>query len=195
MKPIIYFIRHGQTDWNADERFQGQKDIPINETGRGQAGRNGRALLDLLQQPSTCDFVASPLSRTRETMEIVRAELGLDRQEYRTDNRLVELNYGDWEGSTTTELRQAYSDLFKTRKRNKWEFVPPGDEAESYAMQEKRFAPWLDSVDHPTVCVTHGGILRCVWKIAGRISGEEAGKLSIPQDRILRLQDGQLSWL
>lgn len=195
MKPIVYFVRHGQTDWNAEERFQGQRDIPINETGRQQASRNGAVLSDLLQQPADFDFVASPLSRTRETMEIIRSELGLEREGYRTDARLLELNYGDWEGITLAEMQRSHGSLSEARNNSKWDFVPPGEHSESYAMQAERFAPWLDEIARPTVCITHGGIMRCLWKIVGGLSAEEAGLVIISQDKILKMQAGQLEWM
>ncbi|MEO1066982.1 MAG: histidine phosphatase family protein, partial [Pseudomonadota bacterium] len=87
--PLIYFIRHGQTDWNAEARFQGQQDIPLNDLGRDQARRNGTTLRDLID-PADFDFVASPLSRTRDTMEIVRRAMGLDPMTYAMDERLRE---------------------------------------------------------------------------------------------------------
>ena len=66
---LIYVIRHGQTDWNAERRLQGQKDIPINAIGREQARQNGIALAAVLKGEDTeFYFVASPLGRTRETM-------------------------------------------------------------------------------------------------------------------------------
>ncbi len=195
MKPLIYFVRHGQTDWNVELRFQGQQDVPVNDTGREQARRNGRALGRLIEEPETFDFVASPLSRTRETMEIIRAEMGLDPAAYQTDRRLIELNYGDWEGSTLEEMQRIHGPLSLARDRDKWTFVPPGQGAESYAMQAERFAPWLSETVRPTVCVTHGGIIRCVWHIVAGLAGAEAGLMDIPQDRILRLNDVELEWL
>ena len=66
----IYFIRHGETDWNAQARYQGQADVPMNETGRTQARRNGETLRRLLPDIASADFVASPLARARETMRI-----------------------------------------------------------------------------------------------------------------------------
>lgn len=102
--PAIFFVRHGQTDWNAEGRLQGQADTPLNETGREQAAGNGRKLLQLVKDPAAIDFVASPLSRTRETMEILRAAMGLDPKAYRTEPRLVELHFGDWQGHTYDEL-------------------------------------------------------------------------------------------
>ncbi len=195
MNRTIYFVRHGQTDWNAEFRFQGQQDIPINALGRQQAARNGETLRTVLSDPAAFDFVASPLSRTRETMEIIRRELGLPRDEYATDKRLLELNYGDWEGQTIDEMRQSHGEISEARNRNKWEFVPPGSGAESYAMLSKRFEPWLGETLKHTVCVTHGGVLRCIWRLVGKMSADEAGQLIIRQDRILRMENERLEWI
>lgn len=195
MSFTIYFVRHGQTDWNAEYRFQGQQDIPINALGRQQATRNGETLRAVLPDPETFEFVASPLSRTRQTMQIIRDELGLPQDEYQTDKRLLELNYGDWEGQTIDEMRQSHGEMSDARNRNKWEFVPPGDGAESYAMLAERFQPWLSETFKHTVCVTHGGVLRCIWKLVGGMSVDEAGQLIIPQDRILRMQNQSLEWI
>ena len=63
--PKIYYIRHGQTDWNAEQRFQGQKDIPLNNTGREQARHNGKTLSGLLGKADGYEFISSPLSRAR----------------------------------------------------------------------------------------------------------------------------------
>jgi probable phosphoglycerate mutase len=100
MSPLVYFVRHGQTDWNAENRLQGQADIELNALGREQATQNGRKLAGLIPDPQAFDFVASPMKRTRATMELVRAAMGLDPYAYRTDPRLVEVNFGDWQGFT-----------------------------------------------------------------------------------------------
>ncbi|MGH6644424.1 MAG: histidine phosphatase family protein, partial [Bradyrhizobium sp.] len=98
--PTIVFIRHGETDWNAEGRFQGQQDIPLNTRGRGQARRNGLILKERMPEAAAFDFVASPLERTRQTMEIVRAAMGLDPAAYRIDPILKEITFGEWEGHT-----------------------------------------------------------------------------------------------
>ena len=102
--PKIYLVRHGQTDWNASLRLQGQEDTPLNDTGRGQASRNGAVLAKMLSNPDEFDFAASPLARTRETMEIVRKALDLPEGSYRTDDALKEIHFGDWQGRTHDEL-------------------------------------------------------------------------------------------
>ncbi|TGZ38122.1 histidine phosphatase family protein, partial [bacterium M00.F.Ca.ET.162.01.1.1] len=89
MYPLVYIARHGQTDWNVEGRLQGQADTDINALGRAQATRNGRRLAEFVDKPTYFDFVASPMRRTRETMELMRAAMGLDPLAYRTDPRLV----------------------------------------------------------------------------------------------------------
>ena len=139
---LIYLIRHGQTDWNAEGRLQGQKDIGLNENGRRQASDNGRRLAEELGDSAvTFDYVASPLGRTRETMERVRAAMGLDPHGYRTDPRLIELSFGDWEGSTIPELQRVMPERVEARARHKWDFIPPGQDAESYEILAHRRRP------------------------------------------------------
>lgn len=193
--PLVYISRHGQTDWNAEGRLQGQADTDLNDTGRAQARRNGERLAGLVTDPAGFDFVSSPLSRTRRTMEIIRACMGLEPGAYRTDKRLMELHFGDWQGSTFAELEAATPGSTSGRDGDKWNFLPPGGGAESYAALAVRITPWLESLDRPTVCVTHGGIIRAVFRIVGGLSEKEAAAMSVPQDLVLRLDEGRLIWL
>jgi broad specificity phosphatase PhoE len=189
-------IRHGQTDWNAQIRLQGQKDIPLNDTGRGQASGNGRKLGDLLgDTASTYDFVASPLGRTRETMERIRAAMGLSPLAYRTDDRLKELSFGDWEGYTLEELEAVAPERVAERELSKWDFIPPGKDAESYEILSWRIGAWLADINTPTVAVAHGGVIRTLFKLFGEMTAEEAAMGAIPQDRILKMEDGKIGWL
>ncbi len=197
--PLIYVIRHGQTDWNVEGRFQGSCDVPINETGRDQADRNGAVLRDLLGAAAgEFDFVASPLGRARETMERIRTALDLPHQQYRTDDRLVEVSYGDWEGHTLQELEtHENAALMRTaeRRNGKWDFLPPGEHAESYEILTWRVAAWHGSVTRPTVCVSHGGIIRSLFHLVGGLAGDEAADLVTPQDRILRIEGRTIEWI
>lgn len=195
MAPLIYLVRHGQTEYNAENRFQGQKDTDLNDTGRAQARRNGLRLRELIPDPSAFAFVASPMRRTRETMELVREGMGLPRTGYSTDPRLVEVHFGDWQGFTYKELEQHDPDVYERRQRSKWTFVPPGEGAESYAMLLERIRPWFDEVRQPTVCVAHGGTLRSAFRLTGTLGEDRAADIEIMQDKILRLENGRLDWL
>src|ERR1044071_2779885 len=106
--PTLVFFRHGETDWNVEGRLQGQRDIPLNALGRKQATHCGEILRDLFVREridvTTLDFICSPLGRARDTMELARASLGLPPKDYRIDERLTEVTFGEWEGYTLAEL-------------------------------------------------------------------------------------------
>lgn len=191
----LYLVRHGQTDWNREGRLQGQADTDINARGREQAERNGGVLAAAVGDPSGLDFVASPMRRTRETMERVRRAMGLPAQGYRTDMRLVEVHFGDWQGHTLAELDAAQPGSSAARERDKWRFRPPGERAESYEMLAARVRPWFEALSGPTVCVTHGGVLRVALMLAGHMAGGDAARLDIPNDRVLRLGGAAPEWL
>lgn len=161
---VLYFVRHGETDWNRQRRLQGQHDVPLNDLGRSQADRCGEVLAGLLarsgRRVEEFDFVSSPLWRARETMERLRSALGILADDYRTDERLAELSFGRWEGLTYAELQDQDPDILAiaVRSQDKWNFVPPG--GESYAQLFERVRAWHAGVARDTIVVAHGGIAR-----------------------------------
>ncbi|OQM74762.1 histidine phosphatase family protein [Manganibacter manganicus] len=195
MSALAYFVRHGQTDWNAQDRLQGQSDIDLNALGRQQASENGRKLSALIGKAEGFDFVASPMRRTRDTMELARTAMGLDPTAYRTDPRLVEVNFGEWQGFTYAELEARHPGTAQERSLDKWDFLPPGEGAESYAMLCERIRPWLEELAGDTVCVTHGGVIRVLFHLIEKVPGNEAANLETPHDKVLRLRGGRLEWL
>lgn len=194
--PLLYLCRHGQTDWNAEERLQGQEEIALNALGRRQAARNGQRLAELLSgRADDFRFLASPMLRTRQTMEIVRGEMGLDPAAYATDARLMELHFGDWQGSTLDEIAVRSPEAVADREAAKWDYVPPGPTAESYAMLAERARPVFEALAEPTILVAHGGIVRAFLWLYGGLSPRDAAFLTIPQDQILTAQDGTIAWI
>jgi broad specificity phosphatase PhoE len=194
MQPT-YVLRHGQTDWNAEYRLQGQAETDINLRGRAQARRNGEMLARLIPDPADYAFIASPLRRTRQTMELVRDAMGLPREGYRLDPRLVELHFGDWQGRAYSEVEASDPQSAAARARDKWNFRPPGVEAESYAMLAERVRPWLSGLAGPAVVVTHGGVVRALFYLIEGMNEVDAANLEVPQDRVLRLGEGRLEWI
>lgn len=185
--PLIY-VRHGETDWNAEGRLQGQRDIPLNDKGRAQARRNGAALAAAFGDAADFDFVASPLGRARETMEIVRASLGLDPALYRLDDRLKEISYGAWEGFTGEELSLRDPEGIAAREAAKWEFMPPG--GESYRLVSDRVALWLATLDRPTLVVAHGGVGRVLRARVLGVDPFQSLAGIFPQDNAFHWRDG-----
>lgn len=184
----IYFIRHGQTDWNAELRFQGQRDVPLNDIGLAQARDNGRRLARLLSDVARVDFVASPLGRARATMEIMRQAMGLDPAGYRIDERLVEASYGTLEGTTLAEFKARFPEVHRHRKRERWHFRPPG--GESHAMVLERVLPWLHALERDTVVSAHGVVGRVLRHHLLGIEPNAAAAYAFPQDRICVWRDG-----
>ncbi|WP_159571306.1 histidine phosphatase family protein [Curtobacterium sp. 18060] len=102
MTTLLYLVRHGETDWNAQRRIQGSTDIPLNDTGRRQATEAA----ELLTRRQFDAVVASPLSRAAETGAIIADQLGLAAPV--TYAGLAERSYGEAEGLTDTEVTAEY---------------------------------------------------------------------------------------
>src|SRR5258708_20217521 len=131
--PTLYYVRHGLTDWNVQQRLQGRNDVPLNPEGRAQAVRCGEILRDLIvrdgRAPAELGYVSSPLIRARTTMEIVRATLGLEPAGFHVDARLAEIAFGEWEGLTYADVLKRDEDVVAKRESDKWGFLPPGAES------------------------------------------------------------------
>lgn len=193
--PVIYYIRHGETAWNAEGRFQGTRDIPLNELGRTQAIASGDILKDLLardqQQPSSMAFVASPLGRARLTMELMRERLNLPPHDYAVDARLREIGYGQWEGLTLPEMQLHDAATFASRNTDKWGVAAPA--GETYVSVTLRMRDWFDSLRADTVTVAHGGTMRALMVALGIATPVEAADTPIGQGVVYVFRDGGMT--
>jgi probable phosphoglycerate mutase len=193
--PVLYFMRHGETDFNAAHRLQGQYQTSLNAKGRQQAEVGGDLLRDLFErdrlQASNLSYASSPLNRARETMEIVRRRLSLDPQVYETDDRLMEISYGAWEGLTLPEVEADEPGVLKRREREKWDFAPPG--GESYRDVGKRVADWYASVKRDTVVTAHGGVARVLMANFHILPEEEATHAEIAQGVVYVFSGGAVT--
>jgi probable phosphoglycerate mutase len=192
--PTIYYIRHGETSWNAAGRLQGVQDVPLNDLGRKQAAHAGNILADLFvrdgRDKSSLVFVASPLGRARSTMELVRGAMKLPPADYALDDRLREIGYGQWEGSTLAEMQVRDPVLFTKRQTDKWTVSPPG--GESYVQVQARMQDWYNSVRTDTVAVAHGGTARALMVALGLETPISAADLTIEQGAVYVFRDGGL---
>ena len=160
--PTVYYIRHGETEWNVARRLQGRHDVPLNACGREQALHCGVVLRELLaregRDPAGLDYVSSPLGRARQTLELAREALGLPPDGFRLDDRLSEISFGDWEGCTLAQLQTRDPQRLAAREHDKFRFVPPN--GESYQSVTKRMGEWYDGLTRDTVTAAHGGTAR-----------------------------------
>jgi broad specificity phosphatase PhoE len=181
--PVIYYVRHGLTDWNLQQRLQGRHDVPLNADGCKQAVRCGGILQDLFDRDGRAAdsfaYVSSPLVRARKTMEIMRATLGLEPAGYVVDGRLAEIAFGEWEGLTYADVVARDGDVVARRESHKWDFLPPG--GESYAQVTLRIRKWYERVDRDTVVAAHGGTARALIAHLGLVPPEDATHYSIDQ--------------
>ncbi len=191
--PLIYFMRHGQTEYNAAGRIQGTADVPLNAPGREQARRNGGVLDEVINDKGRFAFIASPLLRTRQTMEIVRDAMGLPPIEYRTDARLMEISFGAWGGMTMAEIAANDAKNYIRRQNDTWNVAPP--EGESFRDFYARIMDWLAGITGDTVVVAHGGVSRCLRGHFLKLSPLEMVHLDVPQDKVLMIEGEQLTWL
>jgi broad specificity phosphatase PhoE len=191
----LYYVRHGLTDWNIAGRLQGHRDIPLNQTGRAQAAGCGEILRDLLAHGagsvSHYDYVSSPLSRARETMEIMRTTLGIDPAGYGIEPRLAEIGFGEWEGLTYDEVMLQDPDVVAKREADKWEFLPPG--GENYRQLALRVGAWYATLERDAVVCAHGGTGRALVALLGIAPPEEAVHQEIDQGVVYVLAPNSLA--
>jgi probable phosphoglycerate mutase len=192
--PLFFFVRHGETDWNAERRLQGGRDIPLNDRGRRQAARCGDTLRDIIagrsKAPADFSFASSPLSRASETMEIMRGVLGLPREGYATDPRLAEMSFGRWEGMTYREVGIVDRPALVVRERDKWGFRPPG--GENYADLLARVRAWYHGVNGDIIVAAHGGVARTLMVLFGVRNTGDAPHGDIEQGVVFEFAPGQM---
>jgi probable phosphoglycerate mutase len=156
----ILLVRHGETDWNRERRWQGHADRPLNETGRAQA----RALADRLAASPPDALWASDLVRARETAEFVAERLGL---QVRLDARLREVDVGEWSGLTAADVELRFPEGWRRRLEGGtgWKH------GERYEEMGERVVAALREIAAAetgrVAVVTHGGAMRAVWLACG----------------------------
>jgi probable phosphoglycerate mutase len=152
--PELYILRHGETEWNAENRMQGELNSPLTPKGEMDATHQGKILagLDL----TGFSFVCSPQGRAFQTAGIALARIA---DHVRTDDRLREIGVGDWSGHLRDELPMPEGkDPFMAQ----YEIAPNG---EGFARLEARCRAFVDELAGPAVLVTHGITSRMIRSI------------------------------
>ena len=162
----LFLVRHGQTDWNINRRFQGQSDVPLNEAGRQQAA----ALANRLSRERIDVLFASDLQRTHETARIIAARHAC---EIRVDARLREINFGAWEGLTYDEIKLNDPAAFAAREADIFTTAAPdGETLNQLTARVKSVLNDLHTqyADQTILMVAHGGPLQILLCLALNLS-------------------------
>lgn len=158
---MIYVVRHGQTEWNALNKVLGRTDIPLDPNGIGQARELARTMKEI-KDLKIDRFLSSPLSRARQTADIISAAIGLG---YAVDDRLIEQDFGTFEGA------DRHAAEYQNAKRQFFTRFPGG---ESYFDMAARVFPLIrESEGMNVLLVTHGGICRIIRSYFEDLGNEE----------------------
>ena len=194
MRPVttLLLVRHGETDWNRDGRWQGHSDTHLNELGREQA----RRVAAELDGDGVDVMYTSDLARARETAEIIADELDLN---VRTDDRLRERSFGAWEGLTAPEIEERFADELASWHRGDG---PGAADAEPFERFAERVLAFLEPAlerhpDETVLVVAHGGTIRVIHAFASGVDYVRDHRLipGVPNCAVIRYaaQDGKLA--
>ncbi len=154
----LYVIRHGETEWNTQRRYQGQLDSPLTEKGRSKIEEQKGLLRDLSFSRVYC----SPLGRCRQTLELLSPETVI----VDFDDRLMEFHLGVLQGKTHDQVPEHHQDQQKIFWEDPDNFDLEG--AETFESLEKRASSLLDEIrdqEGPILFVTHTVIIKMLLKI------------------------------
>ena len=164
-KTTVLAIRHGETRWNAAERFQGHGDSPLTETGRNQV----RALGFRMKAFQFNYLISSDLGRAQETAAIIGHYTG---HTVETDSRIRERNYGVLEGLTVPEIKAKYAEILEKLKRNDPDYIiPMGESHQQHYQRNVSFVKELLSKRSgaKVAIVIHGGVLDSIFRYVARL--------------------------
>ncbi len=163
----LFVIRHGQSTWNAEDRWQGQADPPLTEAGRASAQR-------LAQELAAYGFAmvaTSDLERARQTAEILVRELALPSPTIVSELR--ERDVGEWTGKTSVEIERSWPGWVKRWRREELVSLPGGESRDAF---DRRVLGALANIcrsagdDEKVLVVAHAGTLRALQRHAGMVS-------------------------
>ncbi len=188
--PVIYFIRHGETDWNKQGLIQGSVETELNALGIQQVQAVANALVQKREELFGFQFVCSPQHRAQQTMGYITSALGISMEQVKIEPRVRELGFGIWEGKPFWELKD--SPVYPADAETRYDWRPEG--GESYADGVARVDDWLSTVMLPTLVVAHGAVGRCLMGYVAGVKPADIVTLKTPQGCYCKLENGTISW-
>jgi|SRR6185437_8324407 len=185
----IYYVHHGETEWNHARRYQGRMDSPLTAEGRRQAERVAHLWARETAGASELALVSSPLGRALATARVIASTLALP---IATDKRLAEVSLGEWEGLTYAEIAARYAAALVGTSR--WDWYFRASNGESAANAAARLAAWLATVRQPTIAVGHGVAGRLLRGLYARLDPVESLRLPIERNGVFILGAGVITF-
>ena len=188
---LFYLLRHGETEWNAENRLCGRTDVTLSEAGRRQA----KSLAERLKPIPFEALYSSPLKRALETARLISESVGLQPV---PDERLVELDYGRWEGKTLAEIMESDPKTFCAWDADPAQVAPPGGESGLEAQQ--RVVSFLDflAAKHPqgdVLVVLHKTVCRlAICHVLGMSPSEYRRRLVLNNAALSIIQTQPYGW-
>lgn len=178
----IYFVRHGQTEWNAIARMQGQWNSDLSELGREHAKTNA----SLLEGKGIERLYVSPLDRTRQTAEIINEVLQLPVE---FDDRIMEWDCGDWSGYLYAEVQQKWAEEWAAWEADRFNYRGPN--CENYPDMFARARPFLDELiaapEQAVAVVSHGMIGKVMVASLLELGEQETLSIYQPNDVVVHV--------
>ncbi len=184
MAAEVYLVRHGETEWNAQGRYQGKLDSRLTRRGREQARDAGRQLSALLKGRSDVVLHVSPLGRARETAEIIRNFVDAAPI---LEPRIQEVSIGSWDGLTHVDIDAGWPNRLNGCNAYDWFFRAPDGEAYEEALA--RIFSWLKELANVTIAVSHGLAGRIIRGAYLGLTREQTLSLPVHQEIIWHLVD------
>ena len=193
---MIYLVRHGETVWNTENRYQGTQNSALTQKGQSQARMVGELLARELREKGVLEegkkicTQVSPLGRAQETAHLIALSVPV---ELETNPLLREISVGDWEGKTFEEIRRMDPTLGPIRSIFDLNFRSPSGEGFEQACERAKL--WLQSVAHPVIAISHGALGRIIRGLYLGLSREDMLQLPTPQNGFYRLSNGQSDFI
>ena len=189
--PTIILVRHGQTQWNVEGRYQGRLNSDLTEKGKTQSKRNASKIAKVLDLKMPFKVFSSPLGRAKESSYLICDELGFDKSRVIFDERLSEFNYGIFEGKTKDECQELYPQVLAQREANKWSYQI--ENGESYLLVTERLKSWLQSISSEEVVlmVAHEMVNRALRGIYCDLDSNSMLELRQANDLVLKLENSE----
>lgn len=182
--PKIWLLRHGETEWNAERRVQGQLESRLSERGIGHARRQAELMAPILLSNDPKCYV-SPLGRAQQT-----ARIALGGRDFVTDPRLAEIHAGEFQGQRLEDLQKADPEYFE-QHRTPMDIFCAAPGSEGYVNFHARTLSFLNALSGPSVVVAHGLLGQMMRGILCGLERKELSHLDNGQGCVYVLEGGQ----